>query len=250
MFTVKEVAELAAVSVRTLHHYDAIGLLQPARADHTGYRLYTEADLDQLQQVLFLRELGFSLQDIKMMINRPDFDRKQALLEHKQVLHARYQRLVRLMKTIDDTLDAMERGTSMSKKDMFAGFNPAQYEEEARQRWGHTPAWAESQKRATGYSKEDWNTIRQEGEAIEQGIASLMDRVPTDPEVQAWIQKHHEHINNRYYTCPAEMYRALGNMYVEDERFTAHYEKIRPGMAQFIQAAIGIYCDRLETSQL
>jgi hypothetical protein len=129
---------------------------------------------------------------------------------------------------------------------LFGDFDPAQYEEEARQRWGHTPAYQESIQRTKKYTQADWAAIRQEGQAIEQGLAALMDRSPTDPEVQGWIQKHHQLINDRFYTCPPELYRGLGDLYVQDERFTAYYDRIKPGLAQFVRAAIHAYCDNLE----
>lgn len=244
-YTVKTVSELAGISIRTLHHYDVIGLLRPGRATTSGYRIYTEADLERLQQILFLRELGFRLQEIKETIDSPGFDRKQALLDHKQVLLAQQNRLGQLIRTIDRTIEAMERGIPMNGKDMFDGFDPAKYEEEARRQWGNSPAWAESQQRTKKYTRADWDTIQREGKGIEQRIASLMHHGPSHPEVQEWIGKHHKLINDRFYTCTTEIYRGLGDLYVQDERFAAHYEKIKPGMAKFMQAAIHAYCDEL-----
>lgn len=245
-YTVKRVAELAGISIRTLHHYDEIGLLKPAQATASGYRLYTEQDLERLQQVLFFRELGFSLHEIKQIIDSPGFDRRQALLEHKQLLLERQERLGRLVESIDRTLAAMERGIQMDEKAMFDGFDQSQYEEEARQRWGHSKEYQESAQRTKKYTKEDWAAIQAESSEIAHAIASLMDRQPSDPEVQAWIRRHHQQINDRFYTCSTEVYRGLGDLYVADERFTAYYEKIRPGMAQFMQAAMHSYCDKLE----
>lgn len=245
-YTVKAVSDWAGITIRTLHHYDAIGLLKPAQVTTSGYRLYTEADLERLQQILFFRELGFGLQEIKEIIGHPGFDRRQALLDHRDLLLARRQRLDRLIQTIDRTLEAMKRGRPMDEKELFEGFDPAQYEEEARQRWGHTPAWAESQRRARKYTPDDWRAIQQECREIDQGTAALLDRSPADPEVQGWIQRHHRQINDRFYTCTPEMYRGLGDLYVQDPRFTARYEEIKPGMARFMQAAIQAYCDRLE----
>lgn len=244
--TVKAVADLAGISIRTLHHYDEIGLLKPAQLTAAGYRLYTDKDLEQLQQVLFFRELGLSLQEIKGILNRPDFDRRQALQDHRRLLKSRQERLSSLIQLVDRTLDAMERGIQMSDKDLFAGFDQAKYEEEARQRWGHTKEYEESARRTKQYSPADWAAIQQEGGEIYQTLATLIDSAPTDPQVQEWIQKHHRHINDRFYTCSLEVYRGLGDGYVADPRFAAFFDKIRPGLAQFMQAAMTAYCDRLE----
>lgn len=131
----------------------------------------------------------------------------------------------------------------MDEKAMFDGFDQTRYEEEARQRWGQTEAYKESKKRTRKYTKEDWAAVQRESGQIEQGIAALMDRSPSDPEAQAYIARHHKQINDRFYSCPLEMYRGLGDMYVQDERFAAHFEAIKPGMARFMQAAINAYCD-------
>lgn len=243
--TVKAVADLAGVSVRTLHHYDEIGLLKPGQVSASGYRLYDEADLERLQQVLFFKELGFGLSEIKAIIDSPGFDRRQALLEHRRLLEERRERINRLIGSVDRTLEAMERGTRMDEKQLFEGFDQSQYEEEARQRWGHTDAYKESQRRVKGYTKADWAAIQQESGEIYQGLAALMDRDPGDPEVQALVARHHRQINDRFYTCGPEIYRGLAEMYVADERFTAFYEQIRPGMAQFLSRAMLIYAEQL-----
>lgn len=245
-YTVKAVADLAGISIRTLHHYDEIGLLKPAGSSASGYRLYSEADLEQLQQVLFFRELGFGLQEIREIITSPGFDRKQALLEHRQLLQERQDRLGRLIQSVDRTLAAMERGTVMSKEDMFDGFDHSKYEEEARQRWGQSKEYQESAARAKKYTKADWDAIKAEGGEIYSGLASVMGRDPADAEVQEWVRRHHQQINDRFYTCSMEVYRGLADMYVADERFTANIDKYRPGLAAFMKAAMHVYADRLE----
>ncbi len=245
-YTVKAVSDLAGISIRTLHHYDEIGLLKPAQLTASGYRLYTEGDLERLQQVLFFRELGFSLQEIREIINRPDFDRRRALHDHRQLLQERRERLDRLIQSVDKTLVAMERGVPMDEKAMFEGFDQAKYEEEARQRWGGTKEYQQSAERTKKYTKADWETIKKEMEAIGTGVAALIDKGPADAEVQEWVRRWHQLINDRFYTCSLEIFRNLGDMYVADERFTATYEKIKPGMAQFMRDAMHLYCDKLE----
>ena len=244
--TVKAVAELAGISVRTLHHYDEIGLLKPAQVSASGYRLYTEGDLERLQQVLFFKELGFGLHEIKEIIDRPGFDRKRALLEHKQLLLERQERIGRLLQSVDRTLEAMERGIRMAEKDMFNGFDQSKYEEEARQRWGHSEEYRQSAERTKKYTKADWAQIQQESGAIYQGLVSVMDRDPADPQVQEWIRQWHEQINKWFYQCSTEVFRGLGDMYVADERFTQNIDKYATGLAAFMKAAMHVYCDRLE----
>jgi DNA-binding transcriptional MerR regulator len=248
-FTVKAVAELAGITIRTLHHYDEIGLLKPAQVTAAGYRLYTADDLEQLQQILFFRELGFTLHAIKELISRPGFNRKQALAEHRQLLQERQLRLGRLIASIDHTLNTMEGAIPMAAKDvkaMFDGFDHTEYEEEARQRWGDSQEYQESVTRTKNYTKADWAAFKAEMAEITATIASLMDRDHADPDVQAQVRRWHQFINDRCYTCSTEVFRGLGDLYVADERFTATYDETRPGMAEFMQAAMNVYCDTLE----
>lgn len=247
-YTVKGAADMAGVSIRTLHHYDDIGLLKPAQVSPSGYRLYSDADLEHLQQILFFRELGFKLSEIREIMGRRGFDRKRALLNHRELLLQRRSRLDRLIATVDRTLKGMERGNEMTGE-MFDGFQPHEYEEEARRRWGGTREYEESARRTKQYTKADWAAIQQEGQEITLGLASLMDRDPADPEVQQWVGKHHQMINDRFYTCSLQVYRGLGDLYVQDERFTANYEKVKPGLAAFMRAAMHVYCDRGEVKQ-
>ncbi len=128
---------------------------------------------------------------------------------------------------------------------MFDGFDAAQLEEEARQRWGGTPEWKESQRRTKAYTKQDWAEIQREGGEIVQRLAALMDRGPADPEVQEWIGRHHRQINDRFYKCSAEVYRGLADLYVDDPRFTAFYDKVKPGLARFMREAMKVYSDSL-----
>jgi DNA-binding transcriptional MerR regulator len=248
-YTVKSVAKLAGVSVRTLHHYDAIGLLRPAALSEAGYRHYSEADLERLQQILFFRELEFSLQEIKQILERPDFDRREALLTHRKLLMEKQNRLQAILQSVDQTLDAMERGEEMEKEAMFEVFNDPklkEYQEEARQRWGGSDAYAESERRTRGYSKQDWMAIKEEMGAVTTGIASVMGQDPGSPEVQEKVGAWFDLINQRFYTCTPEIFRGLGEMYVADPRFTATYENVKPGLAEFLRDAMGIYADRLE----
>jgi DNA-binding transcriptional MerR regulator len=244
-YTVKTVSGLAGVSIRTLHHYDEIGLLTPAGATESGYRLYSDRDLERLQQILFFRELEMGLKEIGEILDDPGFDRRQALVNQRQALMVRRERIKRLIRTIDQTLESLEGGKGMKEKEMFEGFDAARYEAEAKEKWGDTPQWKESQRKTRRYTKVDWAAIRGENARIIQGIADAMGRGERDAAVQDGVRQFHEHINRRYYTCTAEIFRGLADGYVDDPRFAATWEKIKPGLAAFLRKAMLVYCDTL-----
>lgn len=248
-YTVKAVADVAGVSVRTLHHYDHVGLLRPSATSAAGYRLYGDADLERLQQVLFFRELGFELREIKAIVDSPSFDRAEALRAHRRVLVERRERIGQLVELVDRTIESLEGGVTMTNEERFAGFDDpklAEYQEEARQRWGHTDAYRESARRTARYTKKDWDAIKAEGSEITLAIAAHMGRPATDPEVQKQIARHHRQIDERFYACSPEIYRGLAEGYVADERFKAFYEKVKPGLAEFMRVGMLVYADELE----
>ena len=250
-YTVKQVAKLAGVTVRTLHHYDAIGLLRPAAVSPAGYRLYSDADLERLQQLLFFRELGFSLRDIGCVLNSPDFDRREALAMHRKLLVEKRRRLGALIRSVDRSIEVMDGGEEMNSNAMFEGFDESklrEYREEARSRWGGTPAWEESERRTNSYTKQDWQDIEVESDAINRGLAALMEQDQAAAEAQELVGRWHRLINDRFYDCSPEVLRGLADMYVEDARFTAHYDRWRPGLAAFLRQAMHVYADGLELS--
>jgi DNA-binding transcriptional MerR regulator len=241
--TVGEVAKLAGVSVRTLHHYDEIGLLTPSERSDAGYRLYGPSDLADLQQVLFFKELGFGLEEIGRIMRDPTFDRREALDFQRGMLAEKAAQLAKMVGAVDAALDAMERGTTMDEKDMFevfGDFDPKQYEAEAEERWGKTDAYKESARRTKRYTKDDWKAVGAETDAVNEAIVALMDEgVPAgDPRAMDVAERHRLQIDRRFYPCSHEMHIGLAEMYVADPRFTATYEKIHPGMAQFLHDAI------------
>lgn len=249
VYKVKEVAEIAGVSVRTLHHYDQIGLLKPKSVSPAGYRLYTDENLEQLQQILFFKEIGFNLKDIEDILARPDFDRKQALQVHQELLEKKKKRLEDIIKTVKKTIDSIEGGRKMNQNEMFDGLDMAKikkyqedYAEEARQKYGKDIV-DRTLKKTSRYTKEDWAAIKADQEAIQNKIANAIDRGPADPQVQDAVAAWRQHITTNYYDCKLEIFRGLGDLYVNDERFKANYEKIKPGMAKFMREAMHIYCD-------
>lgn len=250
-YRIKEVADLAGVSVRTLHHYDNIGLLNPTSYSAAGYRLYAQQDLERLQQILFFKELGFDLIEIKEILDNPAFDRHKALNTQKQLLMEKKTRLEAIIRLVEQALQTIGQGGIKMTKERFQAFDMSEiekhqkeYAQEARRKYGHTSAYRESQQKASSYSKEDWAAITANSNAIHQHLASLMDKPPDNPEVQEAISQWRQHITTYFYHCTLEIFRGLGDLYVSDERFTANIDKFRPGLAQFMQAAMHCYCDR------
>ena len=248
-YTIGKVADMAHVSVRTLHYYDAIDLLNPSYETASGYRLYADSDLESLQQILFFRSLGFPLAQIKAIVKSPTFDRREALEAHRTALLERRKAVERLLAAVGCTIEAMDKGETMDTTTMFDAFDEraleehrTKYADEAKQRWGTTDVYVESQRRTSKYTKEDWKRIQQEGAEIREGLAALMGRSPSDPGVQALVKRFHEYMSTNFYACSLEMLSGLGDMYVSDPRFTATYDKVKPGLALFIRDAIKIYC--------
>jgi DNA-binding transcriptional MerR regulator len=246
-YTVSQLATMAGVSVRTLHHYDQIGLLKPAGRTEAGYRLYGEQELLRLQQILFFKELDMPLGEVRQILDDPGFDQVTALEQHRQALQRRMKRLTRLLTTIDRTIDRLtEDEMTLTDEELYEGFTTEQierYKREAREMYD--PALVqESQRRVKKMSRAQWQAVKAEGEVVTTGLAALADREPGDPEVQALIARHHAWIES-FYPCSAEVYRGLGQGYVEHPEFRAFYEKVRPGLADFMSAAMNHYADQV-----
>lgn len=244
-YTVQQLADLAGVSVRTLHHYDAIELLKPSSRTAAGYRVYGEDDLLRLQQILFFKELDFPLDEIKRVLDRPGFDRVTALESHRRMLQERAARLAVLMRTIDKTIQSLKEDTMpLTDAELYEGFSPEQiesYKREVQERYDPMLV-AESNRRVSKMSKAQWKAVGAQGEAVTRRMAELMGRDPGDPEVQQTIAGHHAWIEN-FYPCSAEVYRGLGELYTSDDRFRAFYEAYAPNLADFMQAAMNFYSD-------
>ena len=241
--TVGQVAETAGVSVRTLHHYDSVGLVVPSSRSASGYRLYRRADLERLQQVLVWRRLGFSLEQVADLMDEPGLDRRGALLRQRDLLDERMGRLGAVRALVERTLDTIDGGTTMAEADMFDGlaeWNERTHGEEVRARWGGTEAYAESSRRTAGYTAADWAAMTAEAEEVEQAFAALLDAgVPAeDPRAMDAAEAHRAHIDRWFYPCSHEMHARLADMYVADERFAAHYEQRRSGLAGYVRDAV------------
>jgi DNA-binding transcriptional MerR regulator len=244
-YTIKEIADLASVTTRTLRYYDEIGLLSPAGTGDNGYRFYDQESLLRLQQILFFRELDVPLKEIQFLMSRPDFSILQALEKHRSSLRVRADRLNRLIDTVDKTIETIEGEWTMTAKDYFEGFDETRYEEEVKERWGDTPQYTESQKKWASYSKEEREAIKAEvGRISMRMVGEDPNLAPDDPGVQAAIGEYHAYINRYFYTCDVGFMRGLADMWVEDPRFAVNYERIREGGAAFVREAVHIYCDR------
>lgn len=243
-YTVHELASLSGVSVRTLHYYDEIGLLPPSYIEKNGYRYYEEKELLKLQQILFFRELDFPLEEIKRMMGQKNFNIIEALRDHKKLIKLKRERLDNLIQTIDKTIKRMN-SHKIKDDELYDAFKDAdvkEYQEEVKQRWGNTDAYKQSMARTSKMTKAQMDELKADGKAHTQALADNMHKGIKHPDVQALIKKSHEGVN-LFYDCSLEMFRNLGNMYVDDPRFRAYYEKFAPGLAVFVRDAINLYCD-------
>lgn len=246
-YTIKEISDLAGVTTRTLRYYDEIGLLSPAQVGGNGYRYYDQENLLRLQQILFFRELDVPLKDIQLIMSRPDFNLIGALERHRASLRNRAKRLEKLIATVDNTIDMLNGDVDMTEKEYFDGFDETAYEEETRERWGGMPKYEESQKKWASYTRDQKEAIKQEGGRITRRMVGESAGVsPSDPDVQAAVGAYYDYINKYFYTCEVGFLRDLADGWVEDPRFAANYERIRPGGAEFVREAVHIYCDKNE----
>jgi MerR family transcriptional regulator, thiopeptide resistance regulator len=240
MRTVGEVAELAGVTVRTLHHYDEQGLLSPSGRTEAGYRLYSGADLARLQEILVWRALGFPLVEIKALLDDPRHDRATALRSQRTLVGGELERLQAIAHALDRALAAHDHRTDIEEDQMFEGFDPHQYADEARERWGDTDVYKQSARRSAGYGEGEWAEIKRESAEIEEELAALLRAgAPADGEAAcSAAQRHRAHISRWFYDCPPAMHAGLGEMYVADARFSAHYDAREPGLAGYVRDAI------------
>lgn len=244
-FSVKQLAKLAGVSVRTLHHYDEIGLLKPESRTESNYRYYGEEELLRLQQILFYKELDFPLSKISEILDDPSFDLEDALRSHKKELLKRKNRTLELLKTVDKTIKNLKTKT-MNYEDMYKGFSKEQaeaYEKEAKTKWGEKTV-EESKQRVKDMGKEGLANTLAEGEEINRQLIKLMHLEPDDKKVQELIRRHHQVIN-KFYTVTPEIYRRLADLYVSDERFKINYDKHQEGLAEFLRDGMIVFCEGL-----
>ena len=244
-YLVSEVAELSGVTVRALHHYDELGLLTPGGRSTAGYRLYSEDDLLRLQQILIGRELGLSLEAIRLSLDDPQFDRRAALIAQRAELAARVERAKDMIRAIDTALAVIERSSTKETamvdfKKIFDGFDPKEHEQEAGQRWGHTDAYKASVQRASSYTEADWLKIRDEQGGIYGEALALMKAGvnPGDARAMDVAERHRLSFDRWFYPCSHEMHASLADMWEADTRFQTSIDKAGPGLTKFLAAAV------------
>ncbi|MDH3021376.1 MULTISPECIES: MerR family transcriptional regulator [Gordonia] len=241
--TVGVVAGMVGVSVRTLHHYDQIGLVTPSRRTPAGYRVYDDADVARLYRVLTYRELGFSLGRIATLLDDPDADELHQLRAQHELLTDRIDHLHRMVAAVEEMMMSKKQGIQLSaaeQREIFGDdWRGEEYAAEAEERWGETAAWQESRKRVARFSKEDWRQIKADADALERRLADAMLRglTPGSAEADALAEEHRAQIS-RFYDCTHEMHVGLADMYVADPRFTAHYDEQAPGLAVYLREVI------------
>jgi DNA-binding transcriptional MerR regulator len=239
-YSISQVADLAGVTVRTLHHYDEIGLLSPGGRSAAGYRIYEEPDLERLQRILFYRELGFALVEIAAIVDNPHTDAVGHLRRQRGLLTGKIKRLRKMVAAIDHEMEARAMDIKLTPEErleVFGNFNPVDHAEEAERRWGGTEAYQESQRRVSNYTKEDWLKIKAEHDQVAANLAALFESgaASDSEEAMAAAEAHRRHISRWYYDCSYEIHRGLGEMYVSDQRFRTNYDVLAPGLSEFIR---------------
>ena len=236
---IKEFAEFTGVSVRTLHYYDEIGLLKPASVDKfTGYRFYDKKSLLRMQEILFYRELDFSLKSIDKILSSPNYDKEKALTEQKKLLLIKKERLERLISAIDRA----EKGENVMN--VFDNSEFENYKQEVKEKWGETDAYKEHKEKTKDYGKEKWNNLSEKMNDImaEFSVCMKNGEGPDSDNAQSLVKMLQNHITENYYHCSNEILMGLGQMYIADERFKNNIDKNGEGTAEFIREAIEIYC--------
>lgn len=244
MRKVNEVSKLTGVSVRTLHHYDEIGLLKPTQVTESGYRLYDDTALSRLQSILLFRELQFPLKEIKAILDSPDFDPAEALTQQIRLLELQYKRIGEL---IDLAREIKKKG--VTNMDMnFEAFDKSeieQYKAEAKAKWGDTNAYRQYEQKAAERSDKKSGELANELMTMLAEIGTYRNSSPAEKTVQDKIAALQQFITDNYYVCTNEILSGLGQMYVSDERFTKNIDKAGgEGTAEFISRAIDVYCSQ------
>lgn len=247
-YTIQKLANLAGISSRTLRYYDEIGLLRPAKINSSGYRIYGQKEVDRLQQILFYREMGVELEKIKQILNEPSFDAAKALKEHRKNLLAKRNQIDCLLQNIEKTLNKIERGIEMSDKEKFEGFkkqmieeNEKKYGKEIREKYGEETVEASNAK-LLNMTPEQYEELTQLQETMYETLKEAMKiGDPKGELAQKAADLHRQWLMFFWPEYSKEAHAGLAQMYVDDERFKEHYEKIQPGATEFLRDAIHVY---------
>jgi DNA-binding transcriptional MerR regulator len=246
-YTVKKLARLAGISTRTLRYYDEIGILKPAKINSSGYRIYGQAEVDRLQQILFYKELGVSLDVIKEIVTSPTYDGAKALREHRDQLLAKRKQLDVLIANVEKTIASMEGRIIMTDKEKFEGFkkqmiddNEAKYGDEIRAKYGDDVV-NRSYEKLKNMTKEEYEEVTRLADEVLATLAeAFANGDPASEIAQKTAELHKQWLTYFWSEYSKEAHAGLAQMYVDDERFKAYYEK-QPGMTEFLRDAIHIY---------
>ena len=247
-WTVGQVADVFGVTVRTLHHYDELGLLRPSERSAAGYRLYTDGDLRRLQQVVVYRRLELPLDEIASLLDG-DEDPDVHLRRQRDAVMQRLDELTDLVVAIDRALERemdQRPATPAELKELFGDGFDDDYQHEAKERWGETDAWKQSAARTSRYRPSDWAEVKREMEAVNAAFVAALEsgEPPTGEAAMDAAEAHRQHIDRRFYDLSHDFHRGLADMYVADPRFTKTYEDLAPGLAAYVRDAIHANADR------
>jgi DNA-binding transcriptional MerR regulator len=252
-YKIKDVAIIVGVSIRTLQYYDKINLLKPEFLSEKGYRFYDDNNLERLQQILFFKELDFSLEEIKNILDNKNFDKKIAYEFHKNLLIKKKERLEQIIKTIDITINSINGENKMNKEEMFKVFDmniidehKRKFYQESKERWGDSKYYKESEIKTSSYKKEDWERIMNEQKIIYQKFIDNMDKHVSDSIIQEAVKDWKQYITKNFYECTDEILKNLGDMYVSDERFSKNIDKNKEGLSEFLKNAFYYYCENIK----
>ena len=239
MRTVKEVSRITGVSVRTLHYYDAIGLLKPTKVTEAGYRMYDDTALSRLQNILLFRELQFPLKEIKVILDSPSFSQEEAIAQQIKLLELQYMHIGEL---ISFAREIQTKGVRTMNFEVFNTNEIEQYKEEVKAKWGHSQ---EYEQRAASQSEHNYDKFADGIMSLFTKFGALKQFPPTDKAVQEKVAVLQSYINENFYTCNNEILKELGEMYVCDERFKKNIDHFGgEGTAEYVRQAISVYCDK------
>jgi DNA-binding transcriptional MerR regulator len=247
-YTVQRLGQIAGISTRTLRYYDEFGILKPARINSSGYRIYGQAEVDRLQQILFYRELGVSLESIKDIVTAPAFDGAQALRDHRQKLLEKREQLDLLIMNVDRTIALTEGRINMSDKEKFEGFkqklvddNEKKYGKEVREKYGEDTV-NKSNAKVKNMSQEQYDEVTKLANELTETLqATFQSGDPAGELAQRAADLHRQWLSFYWDSYTKEAHAGVAQMYVDDERFTAYYDKVQPGTAVFLRDAVHIY---------
>lgn len=241
--SISEMAKLSGVSVRTLHYYDEIGLLAPSEVvSETGYRYYDEKSFEKLQQILFYRELDFPLKEIVQIVNASGYNKEEVLIKQRELLKLKRNRLDKLIGLLNANLKGENTMSFQEFDTTRIDEAKAKYAEEVKNRWGNTDAYAQSQKKTSKYTREDWKRLNDGMDELIKQFSECLNENPASEKVQELVKSWQQYITDTYYDCTKEVLAGLGQMYVMDEKFTKNMDKYGEGTARLISDAIAVYC--------